>query len=258
MNALRVALADDEPLARARLARLLREAGCEVVAELPDGPSVVAWLREHAPLEARPEARADALFLDIQMPGLTGLEVMAELEDGQDCPPVVFVTAFSEHAVRAFEADAEDYLLKPVSAERLLKSLQRLQKGELDHRSGGELKTALGLAPRFPVKAGEGHIFLELKRTTHFEVEDEIVYAFSTVQGKLQKFRTDWSTLAEVEDTFPRAGLVRIQRHLLLRPEAVLGLRSIEGGRAAVRVAEGTDLEVSRSVTPRLKEMLGL
>jgi len=250
MNTLRVALADDEPLARARLGRLLREAGCEVAAELPDGPSVLAWLRE--------KQNVDALFLDIQMPGLTGLEVMAELQDNHECPPVVFVTAFSEHAVRAFEADATDYLLKPVSPERLQKSLGRVRMGEVPKRTAGELKAAITGAPRFPVKAGEGHVFLELKRTTHFEVEEEIVYAFTNAQGKLQKHRTDWTSLAEVEETFPSAGLMRIQRHLLLRPEAVLGLRPIEGGRAAVRVADGADLEVSRSVTPRLKELLGL
>jgi two-component system LytT family response regulator/two-component system response regulator AlgR len=250
MTQLRVALADDEPLARARLGRLLREAGCEVLAELPDGPSVLEWLRKGQGIEA--------LFLDIQMPGITGLEVMAELTDGQECPPVVFVTAFSEHAVRAFEVSATDYLLKPVSAERLEKALSRLRQGAVPRRKAGELKTALGTTPRFPVKAGEGHVFLELKRTTHFEVEEEVVYAWAPVGGKLTRQRTDWTSLGEVEEAFPQAGLVRIQRHLLLRPEAVLGLRPLEGGRAAIRVTEGVDLEVSRSVTPRLKEMLGL
>jgi DNA-binding LytR/AlgR family response regulator len=160
--------------------------------------------------------------------------------------------------VRAFEADATDYLLKPVSSERLQKSLARLRTGEIPRRTAGELKAALQGTQRFPVKAGEGHVFLELKRTTHFEVEEEIVYAFTCVQGKIQKHRTDWSSLSEVEEMFPSAGLVRIQRHLLLRPEAVLGLRPLEGGRAAVRVADGVDLEVSRSVTPKLKELLGL
>jgi DNA-binding LytR/AlgR family response regulator len=250
MNALRVALADDEPLARARLGRLLREAGCEVAAELPDGPSLLAWLKEGHDV--------DALFLDIQMPGLSGFEVMAELSDTHECPPVVFVTAFAEHAVRAFEAEALDYILKPLSAERLEKTLARFRQGPVRRRNAGELKSILSGQPRFPVKAGEGHVFLELKRTTHFEVEEEVVYAHATTQGKLQRYRTDWTTLAEVEEAFPTAGLVRIQRHLLLRPEAVLGLRPIEGGRAAVRVAEGVDLEVSRSVTPKMKEILGL
>ena len=250
MNALRVALADDEPLARARLGRLLREAGCEVTAELPDGPSVLAWLQEGHDV--------DALFLDIQMPGLSGLEVMAELADTQDCPPVVFVTAFSEHAVRAFEAQATDYILKPISAERLDKTLMRFRQGSVHRHSAGELKAILSGQPRFPVKAGEGHVFLELKRTTHFEVEEEVVFAHAVAQGKPQRYRTDWTSLAEVEEAFPAAGLMRIQRHILLRPEAVLGLRPLDGGRAAVRVADGVDLEVSRSVTPKLKELLGL
>ena len=241
MKTLRVALADDEPLARARLARLLREAGCDVKAELADGPAVLAWLKEPKEVEA--------LFLDIQMPGATGLEVAAELADCRHCPAVVFVTAYSEHAVRAFEAAAVDYILKPVSAERLAKTLARL-------REGGTRRADAPLAApqRFPVKAGEGHVFLDLKRTTHFEVEEEVVWAW--VAGG--RHRTSWTTLAEVETAFPGAGLIRIQRHLLLRPEAVLGLKPLEGGRTSVRVADGVDLEVSRSATPRIKELLGL
>jgi len=245
VKTLRVALADDEPLARARLARLLREAGCEVCAELPDGGAVLDWLKE-------PRA-VDALFLDIQMPGATGLEVAAELEDCRHCPPVVFVTAFSEHAVRAFEAAAVDYILKPVSAQRLDKALARLREGAPRRTEG-----AGTLPQRFPVKAGEGHVFLDLKRTTHFEVEEEVVWAWVPIQGSASRHRTSWTTLAEVEAAFSHANLLRIQRHLLLRPEAVLGLKPLEGGRASVRVAEGVELEVSRNATPRLKEMLGL
>ncbi|MBI1751614.1 MAG: response regulator transcription factor [Acidobacteria bacterium] len=241
MTSLRVALADDEPLARARLSRLLREAGCDVKAELEDGPSTLAWLQEPKDV--------DALFLDIQMPGATGLEVAAELADCRHCPPVVFVTAYSEHAVRAFEAAAVDYILKPVSADRLAKTLSRLKEGGLRRPEGP------AAAPqRFPVRAGEGHVFLDLKRTSHFEVEEEVVWAWAGGG----RHRTPWTTLAEVEAALPGAGLLRIQRHLLLRPEAVLGLRSLEGGRALVRVAEGLDLEVSRSATPKIKELLGL
>jgi two-component system LytT family response regulator/two-component system response regulator AlgR len=245
MKTLRVALADDEPLARTRLARLLREAGCEVKAELVDGPSVMAWLQEPQDVEA--------LFLDIQMPGATGLEVAAELADCCHCPPVVFVTAYSEHAVRAFEAAAVDYIMKPVSAERLAKTLGRLREG-----GPRRAETPAAMPQRFPVKAGEGHIFLDLKRTTHFEVEEEVVWAWVPTHGAAGRHRTAWTTLAEVESAFPGANLLRIQRHLLLRTEAVLGLKPLEGGRASVRVADGMDLEVSRSVTPKIKEMLGL
>lgn len=243
MKPLRVALADDEPLARVRLARLLKEAGCEVLAELADGASLLAWLQEGAEL--------DALFLDIQMPGPSGLEVAAELPRPV---PIVFVTAHAEHALRAFDAAALDYLLKPLRAERLDQTLQRLREGRVSARSGSDLAPHLPGAARVPVRAGEGHVFLELRRISHFEVETEVVWAWHGGQ----RHRTPWTTLAEVEGAFPAAGLLRIQRHLLLRPEAVLGLRPLEGGRAAIRLAEGQDLEVSRTATPRLKELLGL
>lgn len=245
MKPLRVALADDEPLARTRLARLLREAGCQVLAELEDGLAVLAWLREPREL--------DALFLDIQMPGATGLEVSAELADCTHCPPIIFVTAYSEHAVRAFEAAAVDYIVKPVAAERLAKALARLGEG-----GAKRTEPALPATLRFPIRAGDGHVFLDLRRTTHFEVEEEVVWAWAPAQGVASRHRTAWTTLAEVEVAFPGETLVRIQRHLLIRPEAVLGLRPIEGGRALVRLAEGLELEVSRSATPKLKERLGL
>jgi two-component system LytT family response regulator/two-component system response regulator AlgR len=151
--------------------------------------------------------------------------------------------------VRAFEAAAVDYVMKPISAERLAKTLVRLREG-----GPRRMEAPQSGLHRFPVKAGEGHVFLDLKRTTHFEVEEEVVWAWSGGG----RHRTSWTTLAEVEAAFSGVGLLRIQRHLLLRPEAVLGLKPLEGGRASVRVADGVDLEVSRSVTPRLKEMLGL
>lgn len=243
MSMLKVALADDEPLARSRLSRLLKEAGCEVLAELPDGLALLEWLRTSPSL--------DALFLDIQMPGATGLEVVAEIPSPV---PVIFVTAYSEHAVRAFDTNAVDYILKPISADRLERALQRLREGRIPRRSGPELQQLVPGGTRFPVRAGEGVVFLDLRKTTHFEVEAEVVFAVAVGQ----RHRTTWTSLAEVEAAFPSSALLRIQRHLLLRPEAVLGLKPLEGGRASVRVCEGKDLEVSRSATPRLKEILGL
>lgn len=198
----------------------------------------------------------DGLFLDIQMPGGSGLELIAELKDP---PPVVFVTAYSEHAVRAFDTEAVDYILKPIFKDRLERAIHRLRARQVPVRSGAELLT-LTAPPtpaqpaRFPVKAGAGLVFLELKRVSHFEVVDEIVWAWSG--GK--RFRTSWRALSDVESAFPRVEMVRIQRHILLRPEAILGLQSISGNRCKVTVSQGVDLEVSRTVTPRLRERLGL
>jgi len=236
---LRVLIAEDEPLNLARLSRLLQEAGCEIVAEVTDGPGVFEWLNKGEPV--------DALFLDIQMPGLSGLDVVADLPRPF---PIVFVTAYSEHAVRAFEQAAVDFLLKPVTAERLAKTLERL-------RSPREHATPEAPKPtgpfRYPVKAGQGLVFLDLAKTTHFTFEDGIVWAHAG-----DRFRTLWQTLTEAETALAGRGLLRSHRHLLLRPEAVVGVRAGEFGRILARLAGGVELEVSRGAAPALKKRLGL
>lgn len=250
MKSLQILVVDDEALARERLARLLIELGCTVLAQLRHGRELLEWLSTGQ--------RVDGIFLDINMPGGSGLEILAELESP---PPVVFVSAHSDHAIRAFDTTAVDYLLKPVYKERLERALTRLI-AQQSQKQGGE--SPLKLAPphrpspapeeRFPVKAGTGLLFLEFKRVSHFEVIDEIVWAWSGGQ----KFRTSWASLSEVEDIFPDGQMLRIQRHQLLRPEAVLGLQSLSKGRCKVLVPKGVELEVSRTATPRLRERLGI
>ena len=235
-NSLRVLVAEDEPFNRRRLTRLLREAGCEVVAELEDGPSVLEWLSRGEDV--------DALFLDIQMPGLTGLDVVAELPQPI---PVVFVTAYAEHAVRAFEHAATDYLLKPVTADRLAATLQRLRT-----QSGREWGARPIGPTRIPVKAGEGLVLVNLNRVTHFLFEEGSVWAFAG-----ERLRTTWKTLAEAESVLGDC-VVRGHRHLLIRPEAIVGVRAGDSGRLHVRLAGGVELEVSRGAAPGIKERLRL
>jgi two-component system, LytTR family, response regulator len=113
---IRVAIADDEPLARRRLQRFVRaEADAELVAESGDGPETLAMLERED---------IDLLFLDVQMPGMDGFAVV-DARGPARMPTVVFVTAFDEHAIRAFEVNALDYLLKPVTAERFQRAFQR-------------------------------------------------------------------------------------------------------------------------------------
>ncbi len=243
MSTLRAALADDEPMARVRLSRLLWEAGLEVVCELENGPEVVSWFQAGNTV--------DVLFLDIQMPGLSGLELVEFLKDP---PPVVFVTAFAEHALEAFDKAAIDYLLKPVVMDRLQRTLDRLRKNLIPKRSPKEIQSLVPRPQRYPVRAGEGVVLMELKRTSYFEVVKEVVWA---VVGK-ERFRTTWTALAEVEAAFPDKGMLRIQRHQLLRPEAVVGFVPVWGGRVMARLCDGVEVEVSRAATPKLKAMLGL
>ncbi|MBL0312772.1 MAG: response regulator transcription factor [Holophagaceae bacterium] len=239
MKQLKALVVDDEPLARERLSRLLREAGCTVVDELGDGIALIQWLNQ--PYEV------DVIFMDIQMPGLNGMEVLAELPKS---PPVVFVTAHSAYAVRAFELAAVDYLLKPVFEDRLAKCLDRLRNQLIRPLSPLELKTLLPPPARFPIRAGDGEIFMDLELITHFELEDAQVWA---CRG-LNRYLTRWTSLAEVEQVFPDDGLLRIQRHLLLRPGMAKGIRSVAIGRIKVLVAPKVELDVSRAMTHQTRE----
>ena len=244
INCLRVAVAEDEPMNLKRLVRLLKEAGCEVVATFTSGTAVLQWAHSHPDV--------DALFLDIRMPGPSGMDVLQCMSDPI---PVVFVTAHAEHAVQAFEDEAVDYLLKPVTAARLEKCLARLQKRIAEPAPKTELHSARTSAKprRYPVKAGEGMVFLDLAKTTHFEVVDEVVFAHAG-----GRFETTWKALSEVEAAFPETGLMRIHRHLVIRPEVVIGVKSTWGGRLLVTLPGGIEVESSRGATPKLKERLGL
>lgn len=120
MTPLRLLIVDDEPLARLRLAALVRdcpEPRCEVAGEAGNAAQALAWLA------SRP---CDAVLLDVQMPGTSGMELAAELKQLPRLPAVVFVTAHADHALQAFELDAVDYLTKPVRRERLQAALQRV------------------------------------------------------------------------------------------------------------------------------------
>jgi DNA-binding LytR/AlgR family response regulator len=238
---LRVMVAEDEALSRKRLIRLLQEAGCEVVASFAEGQGALDWLRHHR--------EAEAVFLDIHMPNLDGLAI---LEECHAQVPIVLTTAFTEHAVQAFDAEAVDYLLKPVTASRLERALKRLEARRAPAVPSGPRPAPAGPV-RYPVQAGGGVVLVDLHRTTHFEVENEVVFAHAA--GRL---RTSWTSLAEVEAALPGAGLLRIHRHLLVRPEAVVGLRSAPGGRCLVRLTGGEEIEASRGGAPRLRERLGL
>lgn len=203
--------------------------------------ALVEWLRQGE--------KVDVIFLDIQMPGLSGMEALAE---ATTYPPVVFVTAYSEYAVRPFELAAQDYLSMPVFADRLAKCLDRLRCALVRRLSPAKVKALLPPRPRFPVKAGAGEVFMELESITHFELDNEHVIA---CRGQNHQ-STRWSTLSEVVQAFPDDGMLRIQRHLLLRPNMELGIHPDVIGRIRVMLTQGTQLPVSRARTPSLRELL--
>ncbi len=240
----RVVVADDEPLALLRLSRTLVAAGCSILAEFQDGATLSAWLQNH-PLP-------DALFLDVKMPGATGLDILADV--GRQVP-VVLVTGNPEFAVAAFDFAAVDFLTKPVNPLRLGLSLQRVkewQEARQIKEPPRPLRTPL--VNRIPVKAGDGTVLLEISKVGHFEVVEDVVWVWS---GGL-RFKSSWRTLTEVEAALSGTRLVRINRNLMVRPEAVRGLRTLPSGRRSVRMADGAELEASRRGTHQLQEVLGM
>ena len=187
------------------------------------------------------DLEVDAIFLDVQMPGLTGLELAQVLARFKTPPPIVFVTAHEEHAVDAFELRAVDYVLKPVRPDRLAEAVRRVVEGA-------------GLAPagedeQIPVERGGVTRFLNRSDIRYVEAQGD--YArLHTAEGSHLLRRP----LTQLEEEWGPAGFVRIHRSLLVALAHVDEVR-MEGGRCTV-VVGGADLVVSRRHTPELRELL--
>jgi DNA-binding LytR/AlgR family response regulator len=189
------------------------------------------------------ESEVDCVFLDIQMPGLTGLELAQVLSRFRTPPPVVFVTAHEAHAVEAFELRAVDYVLKPVRADRLAEAVRRVVEGGVD-RAGGP-----ALDNQVPVERGGVTRFLDRADITHVEAQGD--YARLHVPGDSYLVRTPLSTL---EEEWRPAGFLRIHRSLLVSLAHVTEVR-MDAGRCTVLVGD-VELAVSRRHTRDLRELL--
>jgi DNA-binding LytR/AlgR family response regulator len=187
------------------------------------------------------EIEVDAVFLDIQMPGLTGLELAQVFSRFKAPPPIVFVTAHEEHAVEAFDLRAVDYVLKPVRAERLSEAVRRIVDGGPGGAHSGD--------EQIPVERGGVTRFINRSDVTHVEAQGD--YARLHTADGSHLIRTSLSTL-EVE--WGSAGFVRIHRSLLVSLNHIDEVR-IHGGKCSVLV-HGTELLVSRRHTRDLRELL--
>lgn len=243
MNRMRALIAEDEPLARERLARVLEELDCAVVAAFQDGPDLLDWVRDHG------TDGIDVLFLDIQMPSLTGMEALAAIASA---PPTVFVTAHKDCAFEAWNTEAHDFILKPVFPDRVQQALERVRSRRVKPLSPEALRRIFPPLDQVRIKAGRGHVFLPLRHVHFFELADDKVWAHAGDRPG----ETSWTSLKEVEAAFPGAGMIRIQRHLLLRPESVLGYAPVVGGRLEVRLPRGVNLIVSRDKVAALRQRL--
>ena len=252
-SVLRVFLVDDEPLARARARRLLTEAGgAEVVGEAGSAAEARAGL---------PAARPDVMLLDIQMPGEDGFALLASLEVR---PAVVFVTAFDHYAVRAFEENAVDYLLKPFRVERLRQALERaradLERPEELSRRLSDLLGTLGTPPssphldRFTVRVGVKQLIIKAEDVLWFGAEEKLVFAATEKDRHYVNF-----TLDQLEKRLDPRRFTRVHRAAIANLDRAAALRAGFAGTWRLQLDDParTEVPVSRARARVLRERLG-
>ncbi len=236
---LRTLVVDDEPLARRNLTVLLRrDPQIGTVAECGSGAEAIDAVRS---------SRPDLVFLDVQMPECDGFDVLELL--GADAPPaIVFVTAHDDYALRAFEAGALDYLMKPFSNARFERALNRA-KERLAHQ---ELPSTRA-SDRLIVKSAGRVLFVEVADIDWIDAAN--YYACLHVRGSTHVLRR---SLAVLERELDSAKFCRIHRSTLVNLERVRGMELMDDGEYAVLLKSGERLRASRRFRKSLQERLGL
>jgi two-component system, LytTR family, response regulator len=250
---IRVLLVDDEPLARAMMREMLQsDAQVEIVGESVNGREALEAIQAHSP---------DLVFLDVQMPELGGFEVLANLKPGQ-IPYVIFVTAYDQYAVRAFEVNALDYLLKPFDQERFNNSWLRARTRILRERNGGmdqrilslleDLKAGNKYLERLVIKAGGRIYFLDINEIDWIEAEGNYVSVHSAKKSHLLR-----ETISSLEAQLDPKKFVRIHRSSIVRIASIRELQPWFHGEYRVNLENGTQLALSRNYRDKLQEALG-
>ena len=264
-NGIRALIVDDEPLARQRIADMLQaEQGVEVVGEIDNGTAAVDAIRA---------LRPDLVFLDMQMPGKTGLEVVREI--GPDAMPLtIFVTAYDKHALEAFEVAAVDYLVKPFDDERFEQAIQRarrmLELHEVDRLRSRLLSVLQGEramdreapAPAAPRGGYLERIPVEMRGKVRVVPVSEIDFIlasgpYAELYSGDRKYviRESMQTL---EDRLDPDIFIRTHRSVIVRLDLIETLHKAPGGDYDVQLKSGRRLRVSRSRLEALEKKLGL
>ena len=235
---MRVLIVDDEALSRRGLAlRLSQVADAEIVGECCNGREAVAAIARLNP---------DLVFLDIQMPGLGGFDVLAQLP-AQRTPLIVFVTAYTQHALRAFEARAIDYLLKPVDDARLSATLEHARQQLSQRAAVFEKRYPLVL----PIRLGRETRRLEVVRIDWIDAAGD--YMCLHAGGETFVMR---ATMKELEALLDPRVFQRVHRSTIVNLARVHSLRSHTNGEYFLRLADDTELKLSRSFRDRLVHLL--
>ncbi len=249
---IRTLIVDDEPLARRLVRRLLAdERDVDVIGECADGREAVSTIAKMSP---------DLVFLDVQMPGCSGFEALDQI-DPQHMPMIIFVTAHDKFAVKAFEASAIDYLLKPFDEERFRRAFQRARSSLEDKQSGTMRERLIGLLhhmtpqarpiSRLAVKCNGRVVFLKVAEVDWIEAEGNYVGLHSGKENYLLRGR-----LSELEKKLSPDQFFRIHRSTIVNLDRVREFRPLFKGEGFVVLKDGTQLAASRGCAQKLQEHL--
>ena len=250
---IRTLIIDDEPLGRERIRALLAsDPEIEVIGECAEGRQAITAIEQRNP---------DLVFLDVQMPEVDGFGVLEAICD-ERMPVIIFVTAYDRYAVQAFEVHALDYLLKSYDRERFSAAVQRAkveiqrsQEGLLNERLAGlleNLQTKKDRLTRLVIKSAGRIVFLRVEEIDWIEAADNYVRVHAGKESHLIR-----ETLQSLEKRLDPGKFLRIHRSFLVNLDRIRELRPIFHGDYAVKLADGTELTLSRNYREKLVEPLG-
>jgi two-component system LytT family response regulator len=249
---LKTLIVDDEPIARRVLREELEQLDeVEIVGEAADGTAALAAIRELSP---------DLVLLDLQMPGLSGFEVIKRLPDGGKIPMIVIVTAFDQHAIQAFEAGAIDYLLKPIRQERLARAVERAVK--LRTRPGGSAEQLANMqeiaesaqsrpARRIVARSGDEYLLLNVEEVFAFEAEGDLVWIITAKKRYLAT-----QSLKAIQGKLQNTSFRRIHRKALVNIDHVRKMSTLSSQRWLVTLSNSQEFIVSKRQARNVRQLL--
>lgn len=233
-------IVDDEPLARRRIVSLLKaDNSFEALAEFGDGTSAVSGITEHKP---------DLIFLDVQMPGMDGFGVL-EAVAPVHLPAIIFVTAYDQYAVRAFDEHAVDYLLKPFKRDRFLESLARAKKTIQKTQHAADEASLLSLLRR--VSSDRGRLVIRTEGKIVFLRNSEVEWIGASANYVLvhagQHTYSVRDKISDFERTLPSEKFVRIHRSIIVNLDAIAEIQNCGAGEYMVVLRSGKELPLGRT-----------
>ncbi len=244
-------IVDDEPIARDRVRRMLREENdIEIIGECGNGKEAVAFINENKP---------DLVFLDIQMPEMTGFEALQEINPNKT-PAIIFVTAYDQYAIQAFDVHAIDYLLKPFNRERFKRAVDRVreqieksQTGKIDERLASllaDLTSSKKYLERLVVKSVGRVFFLRTDEVDWIEAAGNYAKLHVGREGHLIR-----ETMNGLESKLNPDKFLRIHRSTLVNIDRIKELNPLFSGDYTVLLKNGVELTLSRNYRDRLLEL---